>query len=312
MLDAGRSFESVDPTLHSEVAMLRAARTAHAARTVRAVGAATAATAVRSVRLVRAVRRVHADRSVRTPRLARRFVLSLAALTLGVGVTAGSAHAAVPAPARGIDFGACPALSELPEGADPGAWRCEAMTASGHMTLGRLDQSLGRGMAITFAEGTVDGQVRQVFGAMTAAPVRVRGIPLVITPRYAGYFDFQSNDQRRGELNLTFAISGPAVPPGCSIGTDADPVRLVLKETAASTVVSQDPLVLAFGVADNRFTAPRTSGCGRLGPVLDAVLRMPSPAGANSLALNARVGLRGYGEAGAPASRAGGLISRSG
>ncbi len=90
------------------------------------------------------------------------------------------------------------------------------MTAVGHLTLGRIDQSLDKGMAITFAEGTVSGEFRQVFGAMTAAPVRVRGTWLEITPRYAGYFDFHSNDQRRGELNLTFGISGlpcrPAVP----------------------------------------------------------------------------------------------------
>ncbi len=254
MLDGRRSVESADSTLHPEVAMLRAARTVHAVHAVRAV---------RTVHVARSVR------SVRPARLARRLVLSLTALTLGVGVTAGSAHAAVPVPVKGADFRACPALSELPEGADPGAWRCEAMTAVGHLTLGRIDQSLDKGMAITFAEGTVSGEFRQVFGAMTAAPVRVRGTWLEITPRYAGYFDFHSNDQqRRGELNLTFGISGSAVPSGCSIGTDADPVRLVLKETKASTVVSQDPLVVAFGVADNRFTAPRTSGCGRLGRCL--------------------------------------------
>lgn len=235
-------------------------------------------------------------RVARTARLVRRLAVSLAALTLGAGAAAGPAHAAGAAPTvRGADFGACPALSVLPEGADPAAWRCEAMTAVGHLTLGRIDQSLGGAMAITFAEGTVDGEFHQVFGGMTAVPVRVRGMPLAITPRYAGYFDFQSNDERRGELDLTFRLSGPAVPSGCSIGTDADPVRLVLKETKASTVVSQDPLLVAFGVADNRFTAPRTSGCGRLGPVLDRVLRIPSPAGANSLDLDARVSFRSYG-----------------
>ncbi|MFF5305416.1 hypothetical protein ACFY5F_39275 [Streptomyces sp. NPDC013161] len=233
----------------------------------------------------------------RTARLVRRLVVSLAALTLGAGVAAEPAHAAgATAVARGADFGACPALSALPEGADPAAWRCEAMTAVGHLALGRIDQSLGRAaMAITFAEGTVDGEFRQVFGGMTAVPVRVRGTSLAITPRYAGYFDFQSNDERRGELDLTFRLSGPAVPSGCSIGTDADPIRLVLKETEASTVVSQEPLVVAFGVADNRFAAPGTSGCGRLGPVLDRVLRLPSPAGGNSLGLDARVSFRSYG-----------------
>ncbi|MFD4559505.1 hypothetical protein ACFWP5_35185 [Streptomyces sp. NPDC058469] len=269
LVGGSHSFNSTHSTLHSEVAMLRVARTA------------------RSVRLV------------------RRLVLSLAALTLGAGVTAGPAYAAGPTPVRGAAFDACPALSELPDGADPAAWRCEAMTAVGHLTLGRVDQSLGRAMAITFAEGTVNGEFRQVFGGMAAVPVRVRGTLLTITPQYAGYFDFQSNDERRGELDLTFRLSGPAVPSGCSIGTDADPIRLVLKETKASAVVSQDPLVVAFGVADNRFAAPRTSGCGRLGPVLDEALRVPSPAGANSLDLDARVSFRSYGsygETGASAS----------
>ncbi|MEU6990262.1 hypothetical protein ABZ953_06320 [Streptomyces sp. NPDC046465] len=230
----------------------------------------------------------------------RRLVLALTALALGAGAAASPAHASVPAaeagPAvvRGPGFDSCPALSELPEGAEPADWRCEAMTADGHLTLGRMDQALGRGMTITFAEGTVNGEFHQVFGRMTAAPVRVGGTFLKLTPRYAGHFDFHENDERRGELDLAFRLSGPAVPPSCSIGTDADPVRLKLKETAAPTVVSKEPLVVAFSVADNAFSAPRTSGCGRLGPAIDAALRLPSPTGANAFDLDARVAFRSY------------------
>ncbi|UPZ30977.1 hypothetical protein MUK60_26295 [Streptomyces sp. LRE541] len=199
---------------------------------------------------------------------------------------------------RDRGFQDCPALSELPPGADPARWRCEAMTAVGRLTLGRIDVEVpaDRPLAITFAEGTVDGEFRQVFGAMAATPLRVRGTPLSITPRYGGYSDFESNDERRGELDLTFRIAGPGVPPGCSIGSAADPVRLVLLETDPPKVVTPDPLVVTFGVADNRFAVPGTSGCGPLGPVLDRALCLPSPAGANGLDLDARVAMRSYGE----------------
>ncbi|NGO07173.1 hypothetical protein G5C60_05805 [Streptomyces sp. HC44] len=242
-------------------------------------------------------------RHARTARSARRLALSLATLAVvGTSTATASAEASAPtaearpATTREFDFGACPSLSELPAGADPGAWRCEAMNAVGHLTLGRIDQPLGKALTITFAEGTVNGEFHQVFGEMRAAPVRIRGTALTITPRYAGHSDFQSNDERRGELDLKFRLSGPAVPPGCSIGTDAAPVRLVLKETEAPTVVSPDPLVVSFGVEDKRFAGPTTSGCGRLGPVLDAALRLPSPGGANGIDLDARVAFRSYSE----------------
>ncbi|WP_327395595.1 hypothetical protein [Streptomyces phaeochromogenes] len=244
---------------------------------------------------------------------ARRLVMALSALTLAAGTgaaTAGPVQADVGASAgagvgagagadaRELGFADCPTLSELPEGADPAKWRCEAMTAMGHLTLGRVEVPIDRPLAITFAEGRVDGEFRQVFGAMAATPLRVRGTPLSITPRYGGYSDFESNDERRGELDLTFRISGPGVPRGCSIGTDTAPIHLVLKETDPSRVVSPDPLIVAFGVADNRFAAPGTSGCGRLGPVLDKVLRLPAPAGVNGIDLDARVALRSYGAVG--------------
>jgi hypothetical protein len=244
-------------------------------------------------------------RDAHTSRSARRLTLSLATVAVvGMSTATASVEAsastteAAPSAAREFDFDACPPLSELPAGADPAAWRCEAMSAGGHLTLGRIDQPLGKALTITFAEGTVNGAFHQVFGEMTAAPVRVRGTFLTVTPRYAGHFDFHSNDERRGELDLKFGLSGPAVPPGCSIGTDAAPVRLVLKETKSPTVVSEKPLVVSFGVEDNRFVAPRASGCRRLGPVLDRALRLPSPAGANSIDLDARVAFRSYSEVG--------------
>ncbi|KAA0930737.1 hypothetical protein [Streptomyces apricus] len=238
----------------------------------------------------------HAGRPAR--RLA--MALSVALLAAGLGAAAtGSAQAGAGSRAGGAQnrgFQDCPALSELPEDADPANWRCEAMTAVGHLRLGRAEVPVDEPLAITFAEGTDDGEFRQVFGAMAAPPLRVPGTPLSVTPRYGGYSDFRSDNERRGELDLTFGLSGPGLPPGCSIGSAADPVHLVLLETDPPEVVTPDPLVVTFGVEDNRFAAPRTSGCGPLGPVLDRVLRLPSPAGANRIGLDARVTMRPYGE----------------
>ncbi|MDT0343149.1 hypothetical protein [Streptomyces litchfieldiae] len=230
----------------------------------------------------------------RGPRRARRLTAALFALALGAGA-APAAHAHATAEEPVPDTWACPAVEELPEGADPGEWRCEVMTAVGRLDLGRAGLAIDEPMTLTFAEGRLDGEFAQVFGELDAAPLRVPGTPLTLTPRYGGFSDFESDEERRGELSLTFALAGPLVPPGCSIGTDARPVHLVLKETTGPAVVSEDPLVVTFGVEDNAFAVPRTSGCGRLGPLLDAVLGLPSPAGENGIALDAEVTLLPYG-----------------
>lgn len=212
------------------------------------------------------------------------FAAAAAALTVG------------PAQATPSDFTACPDVSELPAGADPAAWRCEAMTAVGHLDIGRLDLRITHPMAITFAEGTIDGEFHQVFGDMTAAPLAIAGTPFALRPEYAGFSDFQSNDERRGELDLTFALSGPGLRDGCSIGSEADPVHLVLKDTEPTSVVSQDPLVVRFGVIDDEFTAPRSSDCGPLGPVIDRLLGLPAAPGESRISLDAQVALRSYAE----------------
>ncbi|MDX5566589.1 hypothetical protein PYK79_29485 [Streptomyces sp. ID05-04B] len=220
----------------------------------------------------------------------------LAGPALGAAPAQGAEQGAVPS---GFDFSACPTADELPTGADPGTWRCEVMHATGHLRLGAVDEPVAEPMEITFAEGRVHGEFRQVFGEMTAAPLRVAGTPLSLTPQYGGYSDFLSDDTRRGEFDIRFAVGLahglPALPaPGCSVGSDEDAVHLILKDTEPTRVVSKDPLVVSFGARDAEFAAPRTSGCGPLGRVLDRVLGLPSTAGANSFDMAVTVAIRPY------------------
>ncbi|WP_419996651.1 hypothetical protein [Streptomyces boninensis] len=227
-----------------------------------------------------------------------------AALLAGLSMAAAPTPAAQAASAAtqpdappGFSFAACPAPEDLPADADPGTWRCEAMKATGRIEIGGIAEDIDRPMAITFAEGRVNGEFAQVFGAMKAAPIRIGGTPWTITPRYAGYSDFQSNDERRGELDLKFTLAGPGLPAGCSIGTDAAAVHLTLTDTDPTHVISKDPLIVGFGAEDTRFTAPRTSDCGPLGRALDRVLQLPSAAGQNSLDLDTQVVMRQYDDA---------------
>ncbi|MGY0059942.1 hypothetical protein ACWY4P_25925 [Streptomyces sp. LZ34] len=223
-----------------------------------------------------------------------RIASALLALALGAGLATagvGQAHATTPqGPASG--FEACP---ELPPKADPAAWRCEVMSATGHLTLGRIDVPIDEPMTVTHAEGRIDGEFAQVFGALSAEPIAVPGTRLTITPRYAGYFDFHTNAERLGELDLKFAVSGPGLPSGCSIGRDTDAVHLVLK-TPDGGGPGATP-----SIEDTRFAAPRTSGCGPRGRVLDRFLRLPSSSGKNAIHLDGERAVRSYSDLDVPA-----------
>ncbi|MFD3329642.1 hypothetical protein [Streptomyces sp. NPDC058701] len=222
------------------------------------------------------------------------------ALLAGLALGAAPAQGAEQGAGRPeFDFSACPTVDELPAGADPGTWRCEVMHATGHLRMGAVDEPLNEPMEITFAEGRVDGEFRQIFGVMTAAPIRVGRTPLTLTPQYGGYSDFLSDDTRRGEFDIKFALGLahglPALPPsGCSVGSDEDAVHLVLKDTVPTRVISKEPLVVAFGAQDAEFAAPGTHDCGPLSRTLDRALGLPSASGANTFDMDVRVAIRPY------------------
>jgi hypothetical protein len=219
----------------------------------------------------------------------RKLVLSgLAALAMIVPLAGpATAEPAVP----DFDFADCPAL---PDGADPAGWRCEVMIADGVIDVGRLrGQSLGR-MRLTFAEGRLDGEYAQVFGALRTTPQPLPHGAGTVRVSYGGYSDFHSNDERFGEIHLRLRLGGPALPRDCAVGAPDDPIRFLVQVEGPPQDLPGDPPVRKITVTEDVFAAPATSGCGRLGPVADRLLGLPSPSGANALTMTAYVAMRDY------------------
>ncbi|MFI9454924.1 hypothetical protein [Amycolatopsis sp. NPDC052450] len=211
----------------------------------------------------------------------RRLLAATAAALSAAALLALPGHAAAtPSPVPDFDFSACPAP---PVNADPGTWRCEAFVSQGVLTIGDREIPLGE-MRLTFSEGEIDGKFAQVFGELRHAPARIRGtFGASMQLKYGGYSDFQSNDERRGELDLYAALRHPLLPKECTVGTLEAPLHSVVKDDPAVPfeVISQNPTTVKFGVVDSRLALPATTGCGRLAPVADQLLGLPSPSGKN-------------------------------
>ncbi|MEV7092193.1 hypothetical protein AB0M80_05055 [Amycolatopsis sp. NPDC051045] len=205
----------------------------------------------------------------------------VAAAALALALVPGTASAdELPA----FDFTDCPAP---PPNADPGTWRCEAFVSQGKLTISGQEIPLEE-MRLTFSEGRVDGQYAQVFGALEHAPVRVPGLAgTTLQLRYGGYSDFQSNDARRGELDVYAVLQHPLLREECSIGTASAPLHTVVHDDPAlpPTVLSKNPPTFHFGVVDPDLALPATHGCGPLGKLVDRKLDLPSPSGENTFQL---------------------------
>ncbi|SFB61882.1 hypothetical protein SAMN05216266_12924 [Amycolatopsis marina] len=224
-----------------------------------------------------------------TKRHLRRALAALAGASL-IATTA-----AVPAIAQqpsGFDFTACPAI---PAGADPAKWRCEVLISTGTLSFGRIRELPLREMRLTFAEGTLDGRFAQVFGSLEAEPTPLPGAPrTTVQLRYAGYSDFESNDERKGEIDLALRVRGPLLAPGCTIGEEQNPIHSEIQQVGPTEVISADPPVLRFTSVDEQLAVPAARHCGRLGRSLNRWLDLPASSGENVLRQTTHVGLRPY------------------
>ncbi|WP_331767084.1 hypothetical protein [Embleya sp. NBC_00896] len=205
-----------------------------------------------------------------------------------------------------FDFSDCP---ELPANADPDKWRCEVMIATGDIRLGGLTVPIRTPMTITHSEGPLpDGTTGQVFGAMHAAPspaagglLNIPGLPerapllgVNVETRYGGWFDFISHGTSAGGLDVTFALSGPLLPKGCTIGTAERPVRLTMMRKGSNEWVSKDPPILKGTIWDTTLTVPAATDCGPLGPVLNHRNGLPAPTGASAVTFDGQYTFKTY------------------
>lgn len=243
----------------------------------------------------------------RTRTLRRVAVAALASTALIGLATAAQPAAAAPAndPVPTFDFADCPTI---PPGADPAQWRCEVLMSSGTMKLGSLaEQPLGA-MRLTFAEGQLDGEFAQVFGALRAEPARVPGgllgIPgtdewnqslrVDLRIEYAGFADFLSDGDRMGEQHLKLGVISELLPDTCTIGSNQDPVKFKPIRTSGPDMISTNPPVLRFTIEDKQFAAPKARGCGGLDRLVNRRFGLPAPSGANAITLTTLVGLKSY------------------
>ncbi|MFJ8817115.1 hypothetical protein [Amycolatopsis thermoflava] len=214
--------------------------------------------------------------------------MKIALAAAAVAALALTVTSALPARAAEDTFADCPAL---PAGADASQWRCEVLDSTATMSFGDVrDLPLGP-MRLTFAEGQLDGRYAQVFGALRSEPVAVPGLPrATVRFGYGGHSDFQSNDERKGEIDLVAEFDAPYLPRDCATGV----IHSVLRADGPTEVVSTDPLTLKFATYDHELAVPATENCGPLGRVVDHRLGLPAASGTNSYAQTTTVRLRDY------------------
>jgi hypothetical protein len=110
------------------------------------------------------------------------------------------------------------------------------------------------------------------------------------------------------EEPLKIKLTSPTLGEHCYIGTDSDPIHVQLVEEMTDPPLPNMPIKGVFGAAtfidggsmvildgnslvDNSFAVPAASGCGgsqapAIDGIIDSKLKLPSPAGRNTLVLN--------------------------
>jgi hypothetical protein len=163
-------------------------------------------------------------------------------------------------------------FSDCPQEVPAAGWRCEVLITDARAKFGKVELDLSR-QRLTFAEGQLNGQFAQVFGALRAEPSRVPGglfgtgdrdrlLHMDVQVQYAGWADFHGNNERMGEINLKLKVISPVLPSTCTIGSDADPVAMVVKALGRPQPVEGHPDVGFTTVEDRRFGMPKAYGCG--------------------------------------------------
>jgi hypothetical protein len=257
-------------------------------------------------------------------RLSKR--LSIAAGT--VATAAAMAAGVTPAMAAWQPF---PDQSTCPRTA-PGVTAClQIQSRSGHLTIKGFTVPIGeslqiRGGLIPHADGTADfvppTGTTGVFARDIQVPGGILGIDLPIslnkvTARATLAGSPSDVRIRPAELEVAMPIklelSNPLIGPSCRIGTDANPVRVLLTVGTTNPPAPNRPISGSHGElsllsdgslgflgnvnVDNSFSIPGASYCGLglglINTVLNAKLKLPSAGGNNEMVIGNDVALGG-------------------
>jgi hypothetical protein len=155
--------------------------------------------------------------------------------------------------------------------------------------------------------GGVSGKLESVGLGELTATVEVAGSASAVT------FSLHNGVNQNGvvlEEPLKIKLTSPVLGEHCYIGTDSDPIRVALTEEKTDPPLPNLPIQGALGLGfyaeeeeaamfvfshnslvDNSFVVPAASGCGgsqapAIDEIIDSKLKLPSPAGRNTLVLN--------------------------
>jgi hypothetical protein len=198
-----------------------------------------------------------------------------------------------------FDHSDCP--QQLP---DPVGWRCEVLISDATAKLGSLGElRMGR-QRLTFAEGKVNGQYAQVFGALRAEPTPVPGgllgggdnslLRLAFQVQYAGASDFRGDPPRMGFIDMKLKMISPLLPRTCYIGSDNDPIVFEPMAAGAPQPVPDHPELRRTTLQDKRFAIPRAYGCGAFTELIQRRFGVPAPAGTSEITLPTYISIKQY------------------
>ncbi|QFG21515.1 hypothetical protein [Actinomadura sp. WMMB 499] len=246
----------------------------------------------------------------RLRRVAAAAAVALGAVLTGTALTAPAAAQEIPE----FSHEDCP---ELPAGAVPGYWLCNAVVVSGgEFSFGSFEQQLDSPMRLVYANG-FDAETFEetaILASFESEWMQVQegifGDPFVT----AVYAKAEAVDldlvDGNVQLDLRVRLRNPLLGSKCTIGTASNPIELNLTVgttnppppnepiTGSPPVdVSTDPWVVKTTLVDNAFAVPGADDCGIADSgnwLVNLIAGLPSDAGNNTAVFEQYVAAKSY------------------
>ncbi|GAB3672363.1 hypothetical protein GCM10027589_41820 [Actinocorallia lasiicapitis] len=252
-----------------------------------------------------------------------------AAGTVAVTGQAPAALAAAGPLSPALTYDDCPALpADLPAAE---TYCSVIVITGGRLKIGKIDQEITSPIKLTFlgysdAMGTTN---ISIYRPLKSDPIRIKGGLFGVTgsdflpvlqihakPVAVGDPVFLPPSGAFLAMGLKLKVQNLLVGDDCTIGSDADPLKLnvgweATNPPAPNTPITgeapamhpDDPTVITATVVDNSFAVPQASNCGPFAlfnPIVDYRAGTPSAAGTNTAVFDIQWGNRTYSELGTP------------